>query len=38
MRHHIRALVRALLSYDQPVLNYCTRCAGHYPADHFPCV
>lgn len=32
----IRRLLAAL-GYTQPVLNYCTPCAGHYPPSHFPC-
>lgn len=33
----IRHLLRGLLGYDQPLLQYCTRCASHWPPDHFPC-
>jgi hypothetical protein len=37
MRGHIHALMQALFAFEQPVLQYCARCAGHYPPDHFPC-
>ncbi len=33
----IRRLL-ATLGYEQPPLNYCANCAGHYPPSHFPCL
>lgn len=23
--------------YEQPPLDYCANCGGHYPPSHFPC-
>lgn len=33
----ILAVIRALFAFEQPVMDYCVRCAGHYPPSHFPC-
>lgn len=30
-------LIAALSAFVQLTLNYCARCAGHYPPSHFPC-
>lgn len=33
----IRDLIRALLAFEQPPMNYCARCAWWYPPSHWPC-
>jgi len=33
----IARLWAAVTRYNQPPLNYCSNCAGHYPPSHFPC-
>ena len=33
----IRRILAAMLGYEQPPLDYCPNCAGHYPPSHFPC-
>lgn len=35
MRHRITQLLAALGLNS--TTYYCTNCAGHYPASHFPC-
>lgn len=29
--------ILTVLGYNQPPLDYCANCGGHYPPSHFPC-